>query len=275
MVLVLTALVMAVFASNSILCRLALQSGLDPATFTSLRLVAGAFSLWFIVRLRRSGPPRRDVAAALALFVYMIAFSLAYARLPAALGTLILSASLEACMLGYGLWRGERLRIGQTAGLLLALSGMVWLLWPGLSAPPPGSALWMLVAGAAWSVYCVRGRGQADPVSASFGNFLGAVPLALLVSVALRSDFAWSGPGAGWAVAAGALTSGTAYTAWYLLVPHLSVTAAAVVQLSVPVFAALGGLLFLDEPLTAHLLLSSVCVLAGLGLVLIGRGRRI
>lgn len=275
MLWMLTAVVMAVFASNAVLCRLALQSGLDPVTFTSLRLASGALSLWLIVRLRRTGAPRRDWLASLALFLYMITFSVAYERLPAAVGTLILSTSLEAGMLGYGLWSGERPGSAQTLGMGLALAGMIGLLWPGLSAPPPGSALWMLGAGAAWSVYCLRGRGQKDPVGASFRNFSGAVLPALILSIALRSHFAWNGTGAGWAVAAGAVTSSLAYTAWYLLVPHLTVSAAAVVQLSVPVFAALGGILFLNEPLTLHLLLSSVCVLAGLGMVLVGRPRRL
>ena len=267
----LTALAMCAFAANSLLCRVALRdTAIDAMSFTTLRLAAGALTLWLIVSLRND---RAGVAgswpSACALFAYAIAFSLAYRSLSAAAGALLLFGSVQATMTGYGLWRGERLRARQWAGLLLALGGLVGLMAPGLSAPPVAAALLMVAAGMAWAVYSLRGKGGGDATAATAGNFLRAVPLALLLSAATLGAARWDAAGFGYAVASGALASGIGYAIWYTALPGLRATSAATVQLSVPVIAAAGAILFLGESLTLRLLLASAAILGGIALVVL------
>lgn len=271
-VVVLTVLALAAFAGNSLLCRAALsRSHIDAASFTTVRLLSGALMLWVLVRLRggaRAG--KGSLLSALALFAYAAGFSFAYLHLPAAAGALILFGAVQTTMIAYGLWSGERLRPAQLAGLLLAGAGLVGLLLPGLSAPPLASALLMLGAGAAWGIYSVRGKGAGDALQVTAGNFLLAVPMALALSLLLLGEAAFDPAGSGYAFLSGALTSGVGYAIWYTALPFLKSTSAAAVQLSVPVIAALGGVAFLDEPLTLRLLSASIAILGGIALVILG-----
>jgi drug/metabolite transporter (DMT)-like permease len=271
-VVVLTLLALAAFAGNSLLCRAALsRSHIDAASFTTVRLLSGALVLWVLVKLRggaRDG--KGSFRSALALFAYAAGFSFAYLQLPAAAGALILFGAVQTTMIAYGLWSGERLTPAQLAGLLLAGAGLVGLLLPGLSAPPLASALLMLGAGAAWGVYSVRGKGAGDALQVTAGNFVLAVPMALALSVLLLRDAAFDPAGTWYAFLSGALTSGVGYAIWYTALPFLKSTTAAAVQLSVPVIAALGGVAFLDEPLTLRLLAASIAIIGGIGLVALG-----
>jgi len=269
--LCLTALAMAAFAGNSLLCRVALRgSALDAAHFTSLRLASGAITLAVLAQSRRGA--RQGVGnwlSALALFAYAAGFSLAYRSLSAGTGALLLFGAVQATMIGQGVRRGERLSGRQCVGLLLALGGLIALLLPGLTAPPLVGSLWMLGAGFAWGVYSLRGRGAGDPVRVTAGNFLRATPLALLWSLWNGAGSAWDGLGVGYAIASGALASGVGYAIWYSALPSLRATSAATVQLSVPVLAALGGVVFLGEGLTQRLMLASVTILGGIALALV------
>lgn len=264
---------MTAFAANSLLCRIALKNtAIDAASFTSVRIISGALVLWLIVRLR--GLPGRldgNWSSALALFIYAAGFSFAYIKLPAAVGALILFCAVQATMIGYGLWRGERLAWLQIAGLLLALAGLLGLLAPGLSAPPPASAGLMLVAGVAWGIYSLRGKSFANPTTATAGNFLRAVPFAVALSLLTLPQAAFDGGGFLYAAASGGLASGLGYALWYAVLPGLSATSAATLQLSVPVIAAAGGVLLLGEAITWQLLLSSAGILGGIALVIGGR----
>jgi drug/metabolite transporter (DMT)-like permease len=267
---------MVAFAGNSLLCRLALKdTGIDAASFTTIRLVSGALILWVVVRVKQ-GP--RDTGgdwwSAAALLVYAAGFSFAYLSLPAATGALLLFGAVQATMIGYGLWSGERLLRPQLLGLIMALWGLVGLLLPGLSAPPlVGSAL-MLSAGVAWGVYSLRGKGGGDPTNVTAGNFLRAAPVAILLSVLLHNDASLDMAGFGYAVLSGALASGLGYAIWYQVLPALKATKAATVQLSVPVIAALGGVVFLGEPISLRLALASVAILGGIALVILERRER-
>lgn len=274
-IVVLTLIAMIAFASNSLLCRVALKhTAIDPASFTAIRLLSGALALWLITSLRTGAAPGRgNWISALALYVYAAGFSFAYISLPAATGALLLFGAVQATMIGRGLWAGERLAPRQLAGLLLALTGLVSLLLPGLSAPPLGGALLMLGAGAAWGVYSLRGKGAGDPTRVTAGNFLRAAPIAIVLSVALEltltGDLASDRAGMLYAVASGALTSGIGYAIWYAALPALKATSAATVQLSVPVITALGGVIFLGEAPTPRLALASVAILGGIALVIL------
>lgn len=269
----LTALAMLAFAGNSLLCRAALGSGaIDAASFTVVRLLSGAVVLWWIVRLRAG----RVVGggswvSALALFAYAAGFSYAYLDLSAATGALLLFGAVQVTMIGHGLVRGERLRGLQWMGLVLAMAGLVVLLLPGLSAPPPLAAALMGLAGIAWGVYSLRGKGAGDPLRVTAGNFLRSVPIA--VTLGLVTIGHWHGDATGFAlaVASGALTSGIGYAIWYSALPALKATQAATVQLSVPLIAALGAVPLLGEPLTLRLFVAAMAIIGGIALVIMTR----
>jgi drug/metabolite transporter (DMT)-like permease len=267
----LTTLAMIAFAGNSLLCRLALRhTSIDAASFTAIRLLSGAAMLILVARATggtRSG--RGNWPSALALFAYAAGFSFAYVSLPAATGALLLFGAVQATMVGYGIWRGERLHGRQWTGLLLAFCGLVGLLLPGLSAPPLGGALLMLGAGVAWGVYSLRGRGAGDPTKVTAGNFLRATPVALFLSLVASHGAVPDPSGLTYAVASGALASGLGYAIWYTALPALKSTSAAAVQLSVPVIATLGGAALLGEPVTLRLALTSCAILGGIALVIL------
>ena len=271
----LTTLAMLAFAGNSLLCRVALRdTAIDPASFTTVRLISGALALALIVRLRGGkGSGRANWGSAFALFVYAAAFSWAYVSLPAATGALLLFGAVQATMIGRGLFGGERLNMLQTSGLIAAIAGLLLLLMPGIGAPPLVGAALMLGAGVAWGVYSLRGRGAADPIGITAGNFLYAVPPAVVVSALTLHHAAADLPGILYAVASGALTSGIGYAVWYSALPALKATQAATVQLSVPVIAAVGGIVLLGEPAGWRLILASLAILGGIGLVLFERPR--
>ena len=272
-ILALTSLSMLAFAGNSLLCRLALQqSQLDAGSFTSIRLVSGALVLWLVARkFRGDQNGAGNWPSALALFIYAAAFSFAYVRLPTATGALLLFGAVQATMISYGLWKGERLRALQRVGLALALSGLLGLLLPGLSAPPLGGSVLMIGAGVAWGVYSLRGKGAGDPTRVTAGNFLRAAPIAIALSLLMLvlQRVTLDAAGIGYALASGALTSGLGYALWYTVLPALKATTAATVQLSVPVLAALGGIVFLGETVTLRLGLASLAILGGIALVVL------
>lgn len=270
-IFVLTALAMIAFAGNSLLCRLALrQTTIDAATFTFVRLLAGALALYLLAKARHVSLGQSDGnnLSALALFIYAAAFSFAYLTLPAGTGALLLFGAVQATMIFWGLSHGERLQLPQLLGLALALSGLVVLVFPGISAPPLHGSLLMLAAGVAWGVYSLRGKGSGDPTRATTGNFLRAIPLALLLFLAALPWTRRDPAGIAYAVLSGALTSGVGYVIWYSALPGLKAASAATVQLSVPVLAAAGGILLLGEPLTLRFLFASAAVLGGIALVI-------
>jgi len=276
----LTVAAMIAFAGNSLLARLALADGaIDAAGFTGLRLLSGALVLAFILLKARGHLPVRwrtlegSWASALALFVYALAFSLAYLKLGAAVGALILFAAVQASMIGWGLVRGERPGIREALGLVVAAGAFVWWLVPGLTRPDPLGTALMIVSGIAWGVYSLRGRGAADATRATAGNFIRTVPLALpLVALSL---FQASIGGAGLliAIVSGAVTSGLGYVLWYRALKGLTALSAAIVQLSVPIIAALGGVLFLSEDLGLRFVIAAGLVLGGIAFALSTRRR--
>jgi drug/metabolite transporter (DMT)-like permease len=270
-VVILTLLAMVAFASNSLLCRLALrQTTIDAASFTLIRLLSGVIALWLIVITRKPGwTTTGNWTSALALFAYAAAFSFAYISLSVGTGALLLFGMVQATMIFWGLRKGERLNARQWFGLAIALSGLVALVFPGLSAPPIGGALLMTGAGIAWGIYSLRGKGAGDPTSVTAGNFWRSVVFAAVLSMALLRWTNLDPAGIRYAIVSGAIASGVGYVIWYSALPGLKATTAATVQLSVPVLAAVGGILFLSESITLRLLLASLLILGGIGLVII------
>lgn len=274
-VIALTAIAMCAFAGNSLLCRAALRhTAIDAASFTTIRLISGALMLWLLV-LAKSGkrPDGGNWLSALALFAYAAGFSFAYVSLPAATGALLLFGAVQATMIGRGIWGGERLKPMQLVGLALAFGGLVGLLLPGLSAPPLLGSILMLVAGIAWGIYSLRGKSAGDPTNVTAGNFLRAVPIAAGLSLLMLNDATIDQAGFWYAVSSGALTSGIGYAIWYTAMPALKPTSAATVQLSVPVIAAMGGVIFIGEPMTWRLVLASAAILGGVAMVILEKTR--
>jgi len=297
---------MIAFASNSLLCRAALkQTSIDAASFTFARIFSGATVLWLILEFRTKWMVERAIAefpspqpspkgrggpfslrekvgmraasnwlSAMALFAYAAAFSFAYVDLSAGTGALLLFGAVQATMILWGLHRGERLHAIQVIGLVIALTGLVVLVFPGLSAPPLIGSILMLSAGVAWGVYSLRGKTARDAVAATAGNFLRAVPFALAVSIVLIPWARFDRAGVSYAVISGALTSGLGYVLWYSVLPGLRAASAATVQLSVPVLAATGGILLLGEPITLRYFVASIAVLGGIALVVLNRFQR-
>jgi drug/metabolite transporter (DMT)-like permease len=270
----LTAAAMLAFAANSLLCRLALQQGgIDPASFASIRLVSGAITLAAIVRFRtqRPSPNRADWLAAVMLFAYVALFSFAYLTLPAGTGALILFGAVQLTMFIVGLRSGEMFGSIAWLGLALAVAGLVYLVSPGVAAPPFFGAASMALAGVAWGAYSLRGRGVPDPLAATAGNFARAAPLALVLSLLSVANAYANAAGVILAIASGALTSGLGYVIWYAALSRLSAMRAATVQLSVPLIAAFGGVAFLSEAITPRLAAASAAILGGIALVLTSR----
>ncbi len=267
---------MIAFASNSLLCRAALkQTSIDAASFTFVRVFSGAVVLWLVTNLRRMIRTTRDVGvggnwiSALALFLYAAGFSFAYVDVAAGTGALLLFGAVQATMILWGLHKGERLRAIQIVGLVVAMTGLVVLLFPGLSAPPLFGSILMLGAGVAWGIYSLRGKRERNPVTATTGNFVRAVPFAAAVSIIFLRWLDLDIAGVIYAIISGAITSGLGYVIWYSVLPSLKAASAATVQLSVPVLAATGGILLLGEPITLRYVLASIAVLGGIALVVV------
>ncbi len=253
------------FAGNSILCRLALEDGsMDPATFTTTRLLAGALTLSALM-WRTPRPAGRAWISGLSLFAYAGCFSFAYEEMPAATGALLLFAAVQVTMIAGGVVRGERLDARQGGGLLVAALGVWHLLSPGVEAAPPLAALSMAAAGIAWGMYSLRGRGASDPLKATAESFVVAAPLGLALSAVTLRDARVSVGGLGLALTSGALASGLGYVLWHHALANLTAARAAVSQLAVPALAALGGLVVLSETPSLRLLVSSMAVLGGVG----------
>lgn len=275
---VLTLLALVAFASNSLLTRLALGSHqLDAASFTAIRLASGAVMLAAIVLVQsRSWRSLRGtgIAGPLALFAYAAPFSFSYLRIGAAVGALVLFGVVQLTMIGYAIARGEHPTPLMWLGLALAAGGLLVLTVPAVSRPDPVGVVLMAIAGCAWAVYTLVGRGASDPVAANARSFLWSTPLAMLLVALGRTPVHATGSGIVLALVSGAVTSGVGYAIWYRALPGLTVTQAAVAQLSVPVIAAAGAVLTLGETVSPRLVVAGIAVLTGVGLVLSARSRR-
>jgi len=277
-----TATALVGFAANSLLCRAALGAGaIDAWSFTAVRIGSGALALAVLARATRERNPARSASAgslssALALWGYAAAFSLAYLRLPAGIGALVLFASVQATMIGWSAFRGARPSVREWLGFALAFAGLVVLTLPGATLPDPFGLVLMALAGVAWGVYSLRGRASTAPLAATSANFARSVPLAfgaLLLALVFTSLHA--GPrGVLLASASGALASGLGYSLWYLALPQLGAVRAALVQLLVPVLTAAAGILLLAERPTLRLLLAGPLILGGVGFAVLGRRQR-
>ena len=273
----LTLLALTAFAANSLLCRMALgDQSIDAASFTAIRLFSGALTLLLLVSLtmrknRKRRPSKGSWLSGAMLFAYAACFSYAYMTLDTGTGALILFASVQITMISYSFFQGRTLSIGEWTGVALAFSGFLYLVSPGVSAPPIKGFLLMTLSGVGWGMYSVRGKSSTQPLEDTAFNFARSLPLAFLLSATALAEYKLSAKGMVLAIGSGAITSGLGYTIWYMALRGLSNVEASVVQLFVPALAALGGVLFLSETLTSRLLLSSVIILGGILLTITSR----
>ena len=264
------------FAANSVICRLALgTSSIDPASFTMIRIVSGAFSIGIIGGMIKGNLSKHpgNWFSAFTLTLYATCFSLAYMSLSAGTGALILFGAVQVTMFIWGLWKGERPQIFQWSGFLIALAGFAYLMLPKLETPSLSSALLMALSGVSWGIYSILGGGVEDPVAVTGDNFFRAVPMIIPINLLVFNHLDISLNGATLAVLSGAVTSGVGYVIWYEALKDLTPTRAAVSQLLVPVIAAMGGAVFLYEQLTMHLIVSAFMIISGAGSYLIGKKR--
>ena len=272
----LTVVAMVAFAANSVLARLAFATaGAEPLSYTGLRLAAGAVTLAILLLARERklalGGSWRGAAA---LLGYAILFSIAYILLGAGTGALILFASVQIGILGWAIFKGDRPSLLEWLGLALAFAGLVYLVSPGLVAPHPVGTALMVVAGLCWAAYTLIGRGSTTPLADTAGNFIRTLPVALVLLAAGLALQIPSPRAAAYAIASGALASGVGYAVWYAVLPQLTRTRAAIVQLTVPAIAAAGGVLLIGEPLTPRLVIATIAILGGVAFALIVAGRR-
>jgi drug/metabolite transporter (DMT)-like permease len=272
-----TVLALIAFAANSLLCRLALsQNAIDAATFSAVRLASGALILLIIalaVNRKSAFSSNANAVSAFWLFLYAIAFSFAYLSLSAGTGALILFGAVQATMIIYALFKGERFFRSEWLGLLLAIAGLIYLLLPGLAAPSLSGAVLMLVAGIAWGFYSLLGRGAQNPLTNTANNFLYSLPFIFAVNLAvvLFGNIHISANGILLAILSGAVTSGLGYVIWYAALRGLTSIQAAMVQLAVPVLAAISGVVILSETLSMRLIISAIMILGGIALAVLSR----
>lgn len=272
-----TIIALIAFAANSVLCRMALIDGnIDAASFTVVRIVSGAVTLAVLLALRNPAQllVRPNWAAGAALFTYMVLFCLAYVALGAGSGALVLFGFVQLTMMGMALLQKEPFPPLAWAGLAIAVGGVIYLMRPGSEAPNAVAALQMAGAGIAWGAYSVIGRGSKSPLQDTASNFLLCVPFALILMALFWQDQVLSSMGLGLAIASGALASGCGYAIWFRALPNLTTAQASILQLSVPVIASVGGVMFLAEAITSRLVIASVLVLGGIALVLRSRMQR-
>lgn len=272
-----TIIALVCFAFNSILCRLALgNETIDAVSFTTIRLISGALTLLlisFIYNQKQVELKRGNWFSAFFLFAYAICFSFAYLQLTTATGALILFSSVQLTMICLALIKGERPQIIEWIGLALAFGGLLYLVFPGLSAPPIFYSILMILAGIAWGFYTLRGKGSENPLAETNGNFIRTIPMILLLSLPFLAEIKLSNKGIILAILSGAIASGIGYSVWYAVLKYHTSTRAAILQLAVPAIAAVGGVIFLAEDFSLRLILASSLILGGIGLAIIGRDK--
>ena len=270
-----TALALIAFAANSVLCRLALgEEMIDASSFTIIRLLSGVIVLFILINVFKTQQKtsiQGSWSASLMLFLYAITFSFAYITLDTGTGALILFGSVQITMILLSLISGSRLHASEWLGLVIAFTGFVYLILPGVSAPSLSGFILMTVSGIAWGIYTLMGRASKNPMMNTANNFFRTIPLVSILALLTISQAQVSITGIILAVLSGALASGVGYTIWYIALGGLSSTQAAVLQLLVPLIAATGGVIFVSEEITLRLLISAGIILTGILLVISGK----
>ena len=281
-IILFTTFALIAFAANSVLNRLALGANtIDASSYIAIRLILGAITLAIINSINKNEfnsikkafikPNLITFLPAFYLFLYGISFSFAYRSLNSGTGAFILFGTVQITMLSTALIKGERPHLAEWAGLMIAISGLIYLVFPGLSAPDPFGAFLMGIAGISWGFYTLKGRGITDPLETTALNFIRSVPMILAINLFTFNNAHFSTEGVIYALISGAITSGVGYAIWYAALSRLTTTQAALLQLFVPIIAALGGIIFLSESITIRLIYAGLLIISGVVLALFGK----
>jgi drug/metabolite transporter (DMT)-like permease len=273
--ILLTATALIAFAANSVLCKMALgENAIDASSFTIIRLLSGAIVLAIVLKIRKNGTTitkKGSWFSSSMLFLYAITFSFAYISLDTGTGALIMFGAVQITMISISIINGNRLHLSEWIGVVIAFLGFVYLILPGVNAPSPTGFVLMLIAGSAWGIYSLNGKGSKNPIMDTAYNFIRTLPFLVVLLIFVFKNINYTNEGILLAVISGGLTSGIGYAIWYLALGGLSAVQAAVVQLFVPVIAAFGGVIFIYEKLTFRLGIASFMILGGILIVVIGR----
>lgn len=271
----LTCLALIAFAANSVLCRMALgNESIDAASFTGIRMLSGAAALMLILAIKGRSQvaiSKGSWSGSVVLFLYALTFSYAYLSLDTGTGALILFGAVQITIVLLTIFSGGRLHISEWLGVVIAFGGFIYLVLPSVTTPSLTGFILMTVSGVSWGIYTLQGRDSLNPLMDTAYNFLRAIPFVALLTVFTIQGGHFSVQGIIFAVLSGALTSGIGYTIWYIALAGLTATQAAVIQLSVPILAAIGGVLFVFEEITSRLIISAIIVLGGILMVILGR----
>ncbi|MBF0657929.1 DMT family transporter [Psychrobacter sp. NG25] len=285
-----TVIALIAFAANSLFGRMALaESYIDAWSFTIIRLVSAAVCLAIIMtihtyRLRHQAlhlgstsyeailNDKGSWLSSASLVIYALCFSIAYVELDTGTGALILFSAVQLTMIGWGIYKKEQLSVLQWIAFIVAVVGFIYLMLPSAAVPSLFAAALMTISGVAWGIYSIRGKSCVSPLRATGFNFirsLVAVPILLLIGMVYLDNIGLENIDLGnitvkgilLACASGAIASGMGYSIWYMAMPLLKNTQAAVVQLCVPVLAAILGVVFLSEQLTMQFVVASTVIL--------------
>ena len=270
-----TALALLAFAANSVLCRMALgDKTIDASSFTIIRLLSGAIVLTIILKIKNKSKQAKTKGnwySSIMLFLYAITFSFAYITLDTGTGALILFGAVQITMILLSIYAGNRLHILEWMGLIIAFTGFIYLILPGVNIPSIRGFLLMAIAGIAWGIYTLNGRKSKNPLMDTAYNFIRTIPFLIILLIISISQVNYSTEGIWLAIISGGVTSGIGYTIWYMALGGLSATQAAVVQLLVPVIAAFGGVIFIAEKITFRLTMASFLILGGILVIVMTR----
>ena len=268
-------LTMLAFSGNALLTRAALASyDMDPELVLLLRVSAGAITLLLICYLRKYSLKifsNLHLKTAAALSLYLVGFSYAFTGLETGIGVLIQFGVVQLVMFASSFLSDQKVPKNKTIGAIIAFTGLIYLLWPsGDFTLNFGSSVLMAIAGMAWGIYSVLGKKAESAIATTTASFLISTPICLIFVLFLpdNPDFSWSNTGALLAIASGSITSGIGYALWYYVLPKIPSTNAAVSQLSVPLIAAAGGMIFMQELITLKFILSCILVLGGIALTI-------
>ena len=266
---------MIAFAANSVLCRMALnEEAIDPASFTSIRLISGAITLFLLVyasKTKKQSSSKGSWVSGAILFIYAVAFSFAYVSLDTGTGALIAFGTVQITMITSALFQGNKMKSAEWIGVIIAFGGFVYLVLPGVSAPSLSGLLLMILSGMAWGIYSLKGKSSLIPLDDTAFNFMRAIPFVIVLLLFSIDKIQTTPQGITLAIVSGALTSGIGYTIWYMALKNLSAIHASIVQLIVPVIAAIGGVLFLSEIISLRLLIASILILGGISIAILTR----
>lgn len=285
-----TLIAMLAFSANAIICRWTLNNGyIDPISFSSFRLAAGAAMLFVVMalsakkqaknmRIKSTDIPSRkgDWKTSVYLFVYALTFSYGYVAISTATGALILAGVVQLTMIGYALRNGDKLHGAEWFGLALALIGLIYLMYPNLTSPSWWGLVMVIISAYTWAIYSLSGRQSSNPITDNAYNFYRTLPMILvlmIVSFAFTDVINLTLTGVAMAIFSGAVTSGLGYIVWYKALPRLSSSLASACQLLVPLFAAFGAHWLIDESITLHFIIAATMMLGGLAFVLVGQNQ--